>query len=108
MQRCASRTASGMQLIKLYPVSYTHLENADGVQLSQVYLSAYYYTERDIAERLKALSIKGEQDRRDTERRLKKVESETGIESVSYTHLSSQAACNEARKKLIYTGSREA
>ena len=55
-------------------------ENADGVQLSQVYLSAYYYTERDIAERLKALSIKGEQDRRDTERRLKKVESETGIE----------------------------
>ena len=52
----------------------------DGKEVSQVYLSVYYYTEKDIAERLRAIAIKGEQDREHTGKRLKKVESETGIE----------------------------
>ena len=46
----------------------------------EVYLSAYYYTERDIAERLHAISIKGEQDKELTKKRLSEVERETGIE----------------------------
>ena len=55
-------------------------EGTDGKEVSQVYLSVYYYTEKDIAERLRAIAIKGEQDREHTGKRLKKVESETGIE----------------------------
>ena len=48
--------------------------------VTQVYLAAYYYTERDIAERMHAVSIKGEQNEELTKKRLKEVERETGIE----------------------------
>ncbi len=46
----------------------------------QVYLAAYYYTERDIAERLKLLAIHGEADAAFAEKRIRKIEKETGIE----------------------------
>ncbi len=55
------------------------LEKSDEA-VTQVYLAAYYYTERDIAERMRAISIRGEQDREFTKKRLGEVEKEAGIE----------------------------
>ena len=48
--------------------------------VTEVYLSAYYHTEKNIAARLKSIAVKGEQDRTDTLKRLKRIEEETGIE----------------------------
>ena len=48
--------------------------------VTQVYLAAYYYTERDIAERMHSISIRGEQDKEFTKKRLSEVEEEAGIE----------------------------
>ncbi len=48
--------------------------------IRQIYLSAYYYTEKDIAARLLNIAVKGRQNRDDTEKRLLKIEKETGIE----------------------------
>lgn len=45
----------------------------------QVYLASYYYTEREIAQRLKSLAIKGEADEKLSERRIRAIEKETGI-----------------------------
>lgn len=56
--------------------SSSSLANAD---CAQVYLSAYYYTEREIAERLKSLAIKGEFDDAFADKRISKIEEDTGI-----------------------------
>ncbi len=45
----------------------------------QIYLAAYYYTEADIAHRLRSLAIKGEYDPVFAARRIGKIEKETGI-----------------------------
>ena len=47
--------------------------------VSQVYLAAFYYTEREIAERLKSLAIRGEVDKDFADRRIDEIEKETGI-----------------------------
>ena len=46
----------------------------------QIYLAAYYYTERNIAERLHSLAIHGECDPAQVDRRIRRIEKETGIE----------------------------
>ncbi|MBQ7175194.1 MAG: Flp pilus assembly complex ATPase component TadA [Lachnospiraceae bacterium] len=46
----------------------------------QIYLAAYYYTERNIAERLHSLAIHGECDPAQVDRRIRQIEKETGIE----------------------------
>lgn len=45
----------------------------------QVYLAAYYYTEKEIAERLRSLAIRGDADRGFADRRIDEIEQETGI-----------------------------
>ncbi len=45
----------------------------------QIYLAAYYYTEREIAERLRALAIKGEYDEAQADRRIKSIEKASDI-----------------------------
>lgn len=48
-------------------------------QETQVYLAAYYYTEKEIAERLKSLAIKGEYDESFADKRIDKLEKASGI-----------------------------
>ena len=49
------------------------------VDNSQVYLASFYYTEREIADRLKCLAIKGEYDDAFADKRISSIERETGI-----------------------------
>ena len=68
----------------------------------QIYLSAYYYTERNIAERLMSLSIRGESDPEFVERRIRKVEKESGIELDEQQREAVRASVNNGL--LIVTG----
>ncbi len=52
------------------------IEKKDSVQ---VYLASFYYTEREIAERLKALAIKGEYDESFADKRIGTIESSVGM-----------------------------
>ena len=55
-------------------------KNAQGDEgTEQIYLAAYYYTEREIAERLRALAIKGEYDEAQADKRIKSIETASGI-----------------------------
>ena len=54
----------------------SHSPNAD---CAQVYLASFYYTEREIAERLKSLAIKGEYDDVFADTRIRQIEKTTGI-----------------------------
>ena len=60
--------------------------NTTGINLSdenaaetQVYLAAYYYTEQEIARRLESLAIKGEYEEEFADKRIKKIEKDTGL-----------------------------
>ena len=46
---------------------------------TQVYLAAYYYTEQEIARRLESLAIKGEYEEEFADKRIKKIEKDTGL-----------------------------
>ena len=46
---------------------------------TQVYLAAYYYTEQEIARRLESLAIKGEYEEGFADKRIKKIEKDTGL-----------------------------
>lgn len=48
-------------------------------EAAQVYLASFYYTEREIAERLKSLAIKGEYDDVFADTRIRQIEKTTGI-----------------------------
>ncbi len=69
---------------------------------TQVYLSAYYYTERNIAERLHALAIHGESDEAFVDQRIRKIERETGIELDDMQREAVRASVNHGL--LILTG----
>ena len=69
---------------------------------TQVYLSAYYYTERNIAERLHALAIRGESDEAFVDQRIRKIERETGIELDDMQREAVRASVNHGL--LILTG----
>ncbi len=68
----------------------------------QIYLAAYYYTEANIAERLKALAIKGESDEGFVERRILKIEADTEIELDEKQREAVRAAVNNGL--MILTG----
>ena len=60
------------------------LQIADKIRIlnegEEIYLSAYYYMEQNTARMLKALDIRGESEREYVEKRISRIEKETGIE----------------------------
>ena len=69
---------------------------------TQVYLAAYYYTERNIADRLYSLAVRGESDAAFVDKRIKKIEKETGIELDDMQREAVRASVNNGL--LILTG----
>ena len=69
---------------------------------TQVYLAAYYYTERNIADRLYSLAVRGESDAVFVDKRIKKIEKETGIELDDMQREAVRASVNNGL--LILTG----
>ena len=69
---------------------------------TQIYLAAYYYTERNIADRLYSLAVRGESDAAFVDKRIKKIEKETGIELDDMQREAVRASVNNGL--LILTG----